>query len=122
MLHFEHRKFAAVSPGNLGSDWLMQYAEEAGLGEQEKTRFRESIVASSNFIGKTVDMAGELGFSGLLLAGHIGKLVKLGNGIMDTHSGFKSLFVRLSISTLAFIPPALLSDFPKKLICSLRFP
>lgn len=86
VLHFEHRKFAAVSPGNLGSDWLMQYAEEAGLGEREKTRFRESIVASSNFIGKTVDMAGELGFSGLLLAGHIGKLVKLGNGIMDTHS------------------------------------
>lgn len=86
VLHFEHRKFVAVSPGNLGAGWLLQHAEKAGLGGQEETRFRDSIVATSNFIGKTVDMAGELGFSGLLLAGHIGKLVKLGNGIMDTHS------------------------------------
>ena len=31
-------------------------------------------------------MVGELGFEAVLLTGHIGKLVKLSGGIMDTHS------------------------------------
>lgn len=31
-------------------------------------------------------MAGELGTRSYLLAGHLGKLVKLGCGIMNTHS------------------------------------
>lgn len=33
-----------------------------------------------------MDMAVELGFEAVLLTGHIGKLVKLSGGIMDTHS------------------------------------
>ena len=40
----------------------------------------------SNFVGKTIDIAAELGFSGIVIAGHMGKLVKIGNGIMNTHS------------------------------------
>ena len=45
-----------------------------------------SLVTMSNFVGKTIDLAAELGFSGILIAGHMGKLVKIGNGIMNTHS------------------------------------
>ena len=39
-----------------------------------------------NFIGEALDIALELGFEGVLIIGHIGKLVKLGVGIMNTHS------------------------------------
>ena len=43
-------------------------------------------VKCSNFIGMTIDMAAELGFKSMLLTGHIGKLIKLAGGIMNTHS------------------------------------
>lgn len=46
----------------------------------------EKSVMCSNFIGKALDFAVELGFKGVLIVGHIGKLVKLGAGIMNTHS------------------------------------
>lgn len=47
----------------------------------------EKSVKCSNFIGEAVDIAIELGFESVLIVGHIGKLVKLGAGIMNTHSG-----------------------------------
>ena len=46
----------------------------------------ESQVKCSNFIGETLSAAAEKGFSSALLIGHIGKLVKLGIGIVNTHS------------------------------------
>ena len=49
-------------------------------------KFMNSLVTMSNFVGRTIDIAAELGFSGILIAGHMGKLVKIGNGIMNTHS------------------------------------
>ena len=46
----------------------------------------DKSVKCSNFIGDSIDMAKELGFAEVLLVGHIGKLVKLAGGIMNTHS------------------------------------
>ena len=46
----------------------------------------ERSVKCSNFIGASIDMAADLGFEEMLLTGHIGKLVKLAGGIMNTHS------------------------------------
>ncbi|MGN0587195.1 MAG: cobalt-precorrin-5B (C(1))-methyltransferase CbiD [Oscillospiraceae bacterium] len=46
----------------------------------------EKSVKCSNFIGESVDIALEFGFESILIIGHIGKLVKLGAGIMNTHS------------------------------------
>lgn len=43
-------------------------------------------VICSNFIGEAIDIALELGFESVLILGHIGKIVKLGAGIMNTHS------------------------------------
>ena len=40
----------------------------------------------SNFIGEALDEAAALGYEEVLLAGHMGKLVKLAGGIMNTHS------------------------------------
>ena len=72
----EGHRFAAISPGNYG----LEYMKRAYGFDLDRS------VKCSNFIGKTMDMAVELGFEAVLLTGHIGKLVKLSGGIMDTHS------------------------------------
>ncbi|WOO38625.1 cobalt-precorrin-5B (C(1))-methyltransferase CbiD [Anaerocolumna sp. AGMB13020] len=66
----------AVVPGNYGEAFA---GSELNFGE-------ENMVKCSNFIGDTIDMAYEFRLKGFLLIGHIGKLVKLGAGIMNTHS------------------------------------
>lgn len=65
-----------LAPGNYGLDFLR---DAMGVGE-------ERIVKVSNYIGRALDAAAEVGFKEVLLAGHIGKLVKLSGGIMNTHS------------------------------------
>ena len=65
-----------LTPGNYGADFLR---EACGIPE-------ERIVKCSNFIGKALGFAAEEGFSEALLAGHVGKLVKLSGGITQTHS------------------------------------
>jgi len=47
---------------------------------------RHSHIKCGNFIGDTLAAAVELGFKQILVVGHIGKLVKLGLGITNTHS------------------------------------
>ena len=47
---------------------------------------RFPVVKTSNFIGDTLDMAATAKFEEVLLIGHVGKLVKLGAGVMNTHS------------------------------------
>ena len=68
--------YVAVAPGNYGLDYMKNtYGYDL-----------DRSVKCSNFIGATIDMAVELGFQRMLLTGHIGKLVKLSGGIMNTHS------------------------------------
>lgn len=67
---------AAVSPGNYGLDFM-----KAHYGYD-----LDKSVKCSNFIGDTIDMAKQLGFSSMLLTGHVGKLIKVSGGIMNTHS------------------------------------
>lgn len=66
----------AVSPGNYGLDFMKRTYDY----DLDKS------VKCSNFIGDTLDIARELGFKKMLLTGHIGKLVKVAGGIMNTHS------------------------------------
>ena len=63
------------------------------LGNYSENFFQKSMpfaleksVKCSNFIGDAIDAALEYGFENILIIGHIGKLVKLGAGIMNTHS------------------------------------
>lgn len=72
----EGLEMAAITPGNYGLDFMKQ-AYGYNLDQSIKC---------SNFIGETIDMAADLGMKELLLTGHIGKLVKLSGGIMNTHS------------------------------------
>lgn len=68
--------YVAVSPGNYGLDFMKNtYGYDL-----------DKSVKCSNFIGDTIDMAVELGFRKMLLTGHIGKLIKVAGGIMNTHS------------------------------------
>ncbi len=66
----------AVSPGNYGQTFMKKaYGYEL-----------DRSVKCSNFIGDTIDMAAEAGFTEMLLTGHIGKLIKVSGGLMNTHS------------------------------------
>lgn len=68
--------YIAVAPGNYGLDFM----KKAYGYDLDKS------VKCSNFIGGTIDMAVECGFTRMLLTGHIGKLIKVAGGIMNTHS------------------------------------
>lgn len=72
----EGYSYVAVSPGNYGLDFM----------KQQYDYDLDRSVKCSNFIGATIDMAADLGFEGMLLTGHIGKLIKVSGGIMNTHS------------------------------------
>ena len=72
----EERKVAVIVPGNYGADFALK---EFGI---------QKTVQCSNFIGDALDYASDLGFTGVLAISHMGKLVKLGSGIMNTHSAY----------------------------------
>ncbi len=70
--------YALLTPGNIGAEYV-----KSGLGLDPA-----APVSVSNYIGESIDMCRGLGFKGVLIAGHIGKLVKLAGGIMNTHSRY----------------------------------
>lgn len=65
-----------ITPGNYGEDFIKN-TMHFDLSESVKC---------SNYVGETIDMAVNMGFESILLVGHMGKLVKLAAGIMNTHS------------------------------------
>lgn len=70
-----------LTPGNYGLAYITGWAAENGID-----RLNVPVVTCSNFIGDALDVAGAAGFEDVLIVGHIGKLVKLAGGIMNTHS------------------------------------
>lgn len=71
-------EYVLLTPGNYGSDYIQK-----GIGIDPKI-----AVLTSNFIGESLDICKELGFKGALLIGHIGKLVKIAGGMLNTHSKY----------------------------------
>lgn len=72
----EGNEHVVISPGNYGLEFMKNtYGYDL-----------DQSVKCSNFIGASLDMAAELGFEKVLLVGHIGKLIKVAGGIMNTHS------------------------------------
>ena len=70
--------YVALTPGNYGQDFL-----------QDKLQIdMEKAVKVSNFIGGALNEAANAGLAGVLLVGHIGKLIKLAGGITQTHSKY----------------------------------
>ena len=66
-----------LTPGNYGLDFLRR----SGLDKPGVP-----VVRCSNYVGDALDCAAAEGFRSVLLVGHVGKLVKLAGGIMNTHS------------------------------------
>lgn len=74
----ENRTLLAVAPGNYGEAFLR---EEMGLS-------MDAFVKCSNFVGETFSMLREEGVRQALFAGHLGKLIKVAGGVMNTHSKY----------------------------------
>lgn len=89
-----------LTVGNYSDTFLQTFRPE----------FAERAVMCSNFIGDALDISAALGFRRILLIGHIGKLVKLGAGIMNTHSAYADgrMETLIACGALAGIPQEIL--------------
>ncbi len=88
----EGAKELILTPGNYGRDFIIEhYSVDL-----------EKAVICSNFIGEALDYAAETGFDKILLIGHVGKLIKLSGGIMNTHSSNADCRMELIASAAAF--------------------
>ncbi len=67
-----------AAPGNYGLKFLKDLFDVD----------EEDVVMSSNYIYDTVKMTADMGFEELLFVGHIGKLIKVADGIKNTHSSY----------------------------------
>ena len=70
------KRHVLVTPGNYGEDFSRNV-----LGLR-----LDSWALCSNYVGDAIDRAASLGFESFLLVGHLGKLIKVAGGAMNTHS------------------------------------
>jgi cobalt-precorrin-5B (C1)-methyltransferase len=70
------KNYAALVPGNYGEVFIKENIT------------KENVIKCGNFIGEAVELCVIHELSGTLIVGHIGKLIKLAAGIMNTHSKF----------------------------------
>ncbi len=70
--------YILITPGNYGEDFARKFTN---LDTSQS-------VKCSNYLGQTIDYAVALGFKGMLLIGHIGKMAKVAAGVMQTHSKY----------------------------------
>ena len=74
----EGKNTLIMSPGNYGLKFL---TGEYFINEGD-------VVLFSNFVYDSVRLALDMGFTDLLLVGHLGKLIKVAGGIKNTHSSY----------------------------------
>ncbi len=75
-LYAAGKRHIVVTPGNYGEDFCR---DVLGLD-------LTSWAICSNYLGEAVDRAASLGFKSFLFVGHLGKLIKVAGGAMNTHS------------------------------------
>ena len=80
-------------PGNHGEQFIR---EKLNLD-------RKYVVRTSNFIGYMLKEAQRMGYKKILMAGHIGKFIKLSAGIFNTHSKVADARSEILISNLALM-------------------
>ena len=68
-------KNVILTPGGIGA----RMAKQSGINE-------EAVVQTSNFIGPMLEACTRRDVKGIILFGHIGKLIKVAAGIFNTHS------------------------------------
>ena len=90
-------------PGNYGEEFIRDYLKIDV----------NNCVRMSNFVGYMLNEAKRLGFKKILMAGHIGKFIKISAGIFNTHSKVCDARNEIIIANLALIGADL--DFLKKI-------
>lgn len=86
-------KSVILVPGNYGEDFM-----EKHFGIE-----RQRVVKISNYLGFALEKCLELGFLGIVLAGHIGKLIKPAGGIFYTHSRIADTRMEILAAHLALL-------------------
>ncbi len=95
---------AVVSPGNYGLGFMKDHYDYD----------LDRAVKCSNYIGDAVDMAADEGFNKMLLCGHVGKLIKVSGGIMNTHS--READCRMELMASAAISCGASSDIAREIL------
>ncbi len=80
-------------PGNHGEQFIQ---EKLGLD-------MKYVIRTSNFIGYMLKEAQRMGYKNILMAGHIGKFIKLSAGIFNTHSKVADARSEILVSNLALM-------------------
>ncbi|RDY25792.1 cobalt-precorrin-5B (C(1))-methyltransferase [Romboutsia weinsteinii] len=80
-------------PGNHGEQFIK---EKLGLD-------MKYVVRTSNFIGYMLKEAKRIGYKKILMAGHIGKYIKISAGIFNTHSKIADARNEIMIANLAMM-------------------
>jgi len=76
MQYLENPDLCIMAPGNYGETFL---SEKYGIDSKR-------VVLFSNYFGDSLRLARDEGFNKVLLCSHIGKLIKVSGGMMNTHS------------------------------------
>lgn len=74
----EGKESIILTPGNYGEAFLREHTDES----------LEDAVKCSNFIADALEISADEKIRNILLAGHIGKLIKVAGGVRNTHSGY----------------------------------
>lgn len=90
-------------PGNHGEEFIREHLKID----------MNNCVRMSNFVGYMLNEAKRLGFKKILMAGHIGKFIKISAGIFNTHSKVCDARNEIMIANLALMGAGL--DFIKEI-------
>lgn len=93
----EGKDCIVLVPGNIGSEIMVKYY---GMD-------RDLIVKMSNFIGYMLMECKRLEFKKIIIAGHIGKLIKLSAGITNSHSRIADARREIMVANLALLGASL---------------
>ena len=80
-------------PGNHGEEFIREHLQID----------MSNCVRMSNFVGYMLSEAKRIGFKKILMAGHIGKFIKISAGIFNTHSKVCDARNEIMISNLALM-------------------
>ena len=80
-----YRNKVVITPGNYGLEFLGKAGGTLNFLENIP---EDNVIKASNFIGDSVNLAAEAGFNHIIVSGHLGKMIKVAGGMLNTHSKY----------------------------------